>query len=175
MKSRLLREHADLHQALIILGWTSREGQRGRPSTRGGVSPPGGGGLWGAERTWLSALIPLFVCLAVALLSGSGTLPVLGFRSTVLLNTEAKCEQQRAGGADAHTRRPAGMLLEELQGLSGVNTLHRSRFTAVYLSVCLFDSWQNNSKSCQQIFMKFPGNVDDGQRDSWLSSGDVPL
>lgn len=51
--------------------------------------------------------------------SGIGGVALPGFRSTVLLNAEAKCEQRGAGGAAAHTRPPAGMLLEELRGLSG--------------------------------------------------------
>lgn len=75
-------------------------------------SPPHRAGASPRERTWLSALIPPFVRLG-----GGVALP--GFRSTVLLNAEAKCEQRGAGGAAAHTRPPAGMLLEELRGLSG--------------------------------------------------------
>lgn len=75
------------------------------------------------------------MCLAVILVSGGEAVALPGFRSTVLLNAEAKCEQRGAGGAAAHTRPPAGMLLEELQGLSGGD--HPAPcFAAVYLSVC---------------------------------------
>lgn len=110
---------------MIILGWSSREGQGGRPSTRmfgpSHASPPGRG--LPQERTWLSTLIPLFVRLAVILVSGGaggeGAVALPEFRSTVLLNAEAKCEHRGAGGAAAHVCSPAGMLLEELQGLSG--------------------------------------------------------